>query len=97
MNIDEEGKYSLTKYSNKTGTRKTIKRSDHRTLFLSIDVCWKPEQIDKNERIEVFDYKNPVQFHRRIWGHILGGAHIQARMRKSGPDCNKNKTPRLML
>ena len=35
--------------------------------------------------------------HRRIWGHILGGAHIQARMRKSGPDCNKNKTPRLML
>ena len=35
--------------------------------------------------------------HRRIWGHNLGGAHIQARMSKSGPDCNKNKTPRLML
>ena len=32
-----------------------------------------------------------VAGHRRIWGHILGGAHIQGRMRKIGPDCNKNK------
>ena len=46
----------------------------------------------------MFDRSPSPHLHRRIWGHILGGgAHIQARMRKSGPDCNKNKTPRLML
>ena len=60
MVIDEEGKYVLTKYSNKTGTNTLIKQSDHRTLFLNLDVPWKLDTT-KN-RLEVFDYKNKDNF-----------------------------------
>ena len=37
MIVDEAGKYSLTKYTNKTGNTMVTKESDHRTLILEID------------------------------------------------------------
>ena len=61
MTIDESGSYSLTKFSNKSGTRTTLKPSDHRTLLLNINLSWTP-QSQQIDRIEVFDYKNTADF-----------------------------------
>ena len=63
MVIDEAGTYSLTKYSNKSGTQKLVKPSDHRTLFLTTDLSWKTEVNDgKTDRVEVFNYRNKEDF-----------------------------------
>ena len=57
MTIDEERKYCLTKYSTKTGS-KSCKESDHNPLFLEINITWNTLFNDKDERIEVFNFKN---------------------------------------
>ena len=61
MIVDEAGKYSLTKYTNKTGNTMVTKESDHRTLILEIDYTW-TYNGKKNERIEVYNYKNDNDF-----------------------------------
>ena len=38
MVVDEEGKFTLTKYTNKIGSRAQVKPSDHRTLFLHLNL-----------------------------------------------------------
>ena len=45
-----------TKYKN--GVKTGAKESDHRTLILKIDHMWNPNVTSKEERIEVFNYKN---------------------------------------
>ena len=62
MTIDEAGKYSLTKYTNKTGSSKCTSESDHRTLILEIDYSWISKNDKKSERIEIFNYKFQTQW-----------------------------------
>ena len=64
MMIDEAGKYSLTKYTNKTGNSSCTKESDHRTIVIELNVNLNP--ACPSERIEHFDYKNTESFERFI-------------------------------
>ena len=56
MLIDEERKYSLTKYSGRTGN-KSIKESDHNTLIIEIDIKWKTKIDDPQERMAIYNSK----------------------------------------
>ena len=58
MVVDEAGTYCLTKFSNKSGTCKTVKPSDHRTLILTTELHWKNGVKGNDKRIEVFNYRN---------------------------------------
>ena len=62
MKVDEEEKFTLTKYSNKAGSKTDVKKSDHRSLFLFLNVSWKPNIHRKDKRTEIFDYKNKENF-----------------------------------
>ena len=62
MTIDKAGKYSLTKYTNKIGSSKCTKESDHRTLILEIDYGWVSNNNKESERIEIFNYRNNEDF-----------------------------------
>ena len=55
MTVDEEGVYSLTKFSTKKGV-KSIKKSDHNLLILELDLKW--SSMIKSPRIEIFNFKN---------------------------------------
>ena len=59
MIIDEDKKYSLTKFSTKKGI-KSIKNSDHNPLFLELDLRW--SSLDTTPRIEMFNFKNIEDF-----------------------------------
>ena len=61
MLIDEERKYSLTKYSGRTGN-KSIKESDHNTLIIEIDINWKTKIDNPEERLEIYNFKNVENF-----------------------------------
>ena len=65
MLIDEERKYALIKYSGRTGN-KSIKESDHNTLILEININWKTEINEPEERLEIFNFKNVENFNRFI-------------------------------
>ena len=56
--LDEAETYSLTKYSNKSGSKATVKPSDHRTLFLTLNHNWISLTKSLDDRIEVYDFKN---------------------------------------
>ena len=62
MVIDEKGAYSLTKYTNKKGDKTLTKESDHRTMILELDIQWIADTKSKDERIEVFNYRNNSDF-----------------------------------
>ena len=62
MTVDEAGKYSLTKFTNKTGDKICVKESDHRTLILEIKYTWNSSSYKKDERREIFNYKNTEDF-----------------------------------
>ena len=64
--IDEAGKHSLTKYSNKTGTKEKRTESDHRTLILEVDLKWNPKQYDQENRVEIYNYKNNDNFEKFV-------------------------------
>ena len=66
MNVDETGIYSLTKYSNTSGTKVSVKESDHRTISLELHQSWKPHQSEKEERIEIYDLNDPESFQNFI-------------------------------
>ena len=67
MVVDEEGKFALTKYANKSGSRIDIKKSDHRTLLLNLNVPLNQKHSAKSSsRIEVFDYKNVENFRKYV-------------------------------
>ena len=66
MVIDELGKFSLTKYTNKRGDKTCMKESDHRTIVVELDLNWVPEVKTKEERIEVYDYKNVDNFKKFV-------------------------------
>ena len=51
MTVDEAGKYSLTKYTNKTGAVRCAKESDHRTIIVEIKYQWGSSNRNKDERI----------------------------------------------
>ena len=61
MIIDEERAYSLTKYSGKTGNKKS-KESDHNTLILEVDINWNTSTIESEERIEIFNLNDTKNF-----------------------------------
>ena len=58
--IDEAGKYSLTKFPNRSGNIICNKESDHRTLILEISFRW--DSSNDNDRIEIFNYENNEDF-----------------------------------
>ena len=62
MTIDEAGKYSLTKFTNRSGNIICNKESDHRTLILEISFRWDSSNDKKDDRIEIFNYKNNEDF-----------------------------------
>ena len=62
LKIDEAGKYSLTKFTNRAGNILCTKESDHRTLILEISFRWDPLNDKKDDRIEIFNFKNDEDF-----------------------------------
>ena len=62
MTIDEAGKYSLTKYTNRTGGITCAKESDHRTLIMEIKYELGSRSNKKDERVEIFNFKNDEDF-----------------------------------
>ena len=56
----------LTKYTNKTGTKTDIKESDHRTLIAEVSLKWNPKLIEKEPRVEVFNFKNGDDFEKFV-------------------------------
>ena len=59
--IDEKWIYHLTKYSDKKGN-KNVKESDHNLMILNIVTNWKTSVEDKDERIEIYNYRNKDDF-----------------------------------
>ena len=66
MLVDEIGKYSLTKYTNKSGDKTCAKESDHRTIIVELDIKWNSSTLTKEERIQVFNYKNSEGFKKFV-------------------------------
>ena len=62
LQIDEEKKYCLTKYTNRAGSRKYTTESDHNTLILEIDKKWKTFSMNTGVRTEILNYKNKENF-----------------------------------
>ena len=56
MLIDENRSYVLTKYASKKGVKKKSE-SDHNILYAKFKIY--VQGVQKKERIEVFDFKNP--------------------------------------
>ena len=56
MIVDEDRVDVLTKYASKKGTGKKVE-SDHNLLVTEFDIQY--SSFKSNERIEVFDFKNP--------------------------------------
>ena len=63
--IDEKRIFPLTKFSSKNG-KKSIKDSDHNTLVLKMNTSWNSAIQDKDDRIEIYNYKNKVDFERFV-------------------------------
>ena len=59
MKIDEEKKYTLTKFSTKKGN-KSIKESDHNLLILHLNLRW--SSLNKSNRIEIYNFKKEEDF-----------------------------------
>ena len=57
--IDEERKFTLTKFSSKRG-QKVIKESDHNVMILEMDLRW--SSVDKPQRLEIFNLKSKDDF-----------------------------------
>ena len=64
MTIDEAGKNSLTKFTNKSGDKTGTKESDHRTIVIELNLDWNPNY--PCDRLELFDYKNSKNFEKFI-------------------------------
>ena len=60
MEIDEERKFVLTKYSNRMG-KKCVKESDHNPLFCKLNVKW--DKKIPQERKEIFKLKDKEGLH----------------------------------
>ena len=58
MSVDEAGCYALTKYSNKSGSRASVKESDHYTIFLELEHLWKPSESETGNRLEVYNFND---------------------------------------
>ena len=61
LKIDEDRVFTLTKFSSKTGN-KNSKESDHNALELKLNVKWQTQSLEKEERIEILNYKNQENF-----------------------------------
>ena len=64
MKIDEERKFSLTKYSSKTGIKK-VTESDHNLLILEVGLCWDTRENQK-PRETIFNFKNKDNFRKYV-------------------------------
>ena len=53
LHIDEERKYSLTKYTSKSGSKTCSKESDHNTLYLEVNQAWNTDTSQKDARKEI--------------------------------------------
>ena len=62
LQIDEERKYCLTKFTNKSGSTTCTKESDHNTLILEIDKRWNTSENDVEKRTEILNFKNEENF-----------------------------------
>ena len=66
LHIDEERKYSLTKYTSKSGSKTCSKESDHNTLYLEVNQAWNTDTSQKDARKEILNYKNEENFHKFV-------------------------------
>ena len=62
LQVDEERKYSLTKFTNKRGTRLCSQESDDNTLILEVNQEWKSTLNEVEIRHEILNYKNKEEF-----------------------------------
>ena len=62
LQIDQERKYCLTKFTNKMGNKVCLKESDHNTLILEISQGWNTSKNKNEARKEVLNYKNKEEF-----------------------------------
>ena len=61
MKIDEDGIFTLSKFSTQKG-KKSIKKSDHNPLILDINLAWNSRNMKKTPRLEIFNFKKPKDF-----------------------------------
>ena len=66
MSVDEAGCYALTKYSNKSGSRASVKESDHYTIFLELEHLWKPSESETGNRLEVYNFNDKESFDKFV-------------------------------
>ena len=62
LQIDQERKYCLTKFTNKVGNKVCPKESDHNTLILKINQGWDTSINRKEERQVILNYKKKEDF-----------------------------------
>ena len=65
LDIDEKRIYALTKFSNKKGD-KANKETDHNMMILNVDTSWTTETVDKEDRVEIYNYKKKEEFEKFI-------------------------------
>jgi hypothetical protein len=61
MIVDEDRKYTLTKYATVRG-QKEIKKSDHNLLMLVLEISWSSLHQQQNQRKEIFNFRNSDDF-----------------------------------
>ena len=64
--IDEKRIYCLTKYTNKTGEKKKEKETDHNMFILNMNVCWDTGFDDKDDRLEIYNFKKKDDFEKFV-------------------------------
>ena len=64
MKIDEERKFSLTKYSGKIGNKKIVP-SDHNLLILEVVIGWDTKENSK-PRETIFNFKSKDNFKKFV-------------------------------
>ena len=62
LQIDEQRKYCLTKFTNKTWTKTCTKESDHNTLILEINKNWFKSTNYVEKGTEILNFKNEQNF-----------------------------------
>ena len=61
MIVDEDRKYTLTKYATVRG-QKEIKKSDQNLLMLVLEISWSSLHQQQNQRKEIFNFRNSEDF-----------------------------------
>ena len=66
LQIDQERKYCLTKFTDKTGSKTCSKESDHNTLILEINHEWNTDNAETKTRKEILNFKDKDNFEKFV-------------------------------